>query len=642
MSKKTVFPILIIILLAVMQIFVFLGASKMTMVNAAPTVSVSPGSWIMDVGQSEFFNATASGLGSLSYQWYVNGSLMGTNSSSYLFAAGSVGSFLLYCNVTDSSDSRVESNIAIVRVNSALVAPSVSASLGSVDQGQTDNLTSSAVTAGTLPYTYQWFEKAPSASYVSVGSNSSSFNFVTSGSTATGNWSFVLQVTDGAGAALNSTAATVSVNAAPTVSVSPGSWIMDVGQSEFFNATASGLGSLSYQWYLNARVVGTNSSSYLFAAESLGSFLLYCNVTDSSGVRVESNTASITTNSALVAPSVSASLGSVDQGQITVLSSSAVSTGTSPYTYQWFSEAPGASSYSSIGGATSSSYNFVTSSSTATGSWSFMFQVTDNAGAEANSTAASVTVALAPTPSPSPVPTATPTPAPTEAPTPTSTPTPSPTLSPTSTPSPTPSPTLSPTSTPSPTPSVTPSPTPTSASVSSASSTVTVSAHSATVDQSATTGVSVTVSGSSLQNGAQLNVTSTNYEGNQPLGTGAVSVNGAAFYEVQVSSSSGALGSGVSATLSISNPRFTGPSVIEYWNGNTWVSVTTTFTAPDTASAKISMSALNGTPILVGVPKSSASSLLPIIFIVIVIVAAVILVNIVVYLKVRGTKKTSS
>ena len=117
--------------------------------------------------------------------------------------------------------------------------------------------------------------------------------------------------------------------------------------------------------------------------------------------------------------------GTLYQGQTLKLESS-VTSGMLPYTYQWLSEAPNASSFSPIGGATSSSstisdYNFVTSTSTATGGWAFMLQVTDNGGEAVNST---VTVNLD----------AAPTPAPTVTPTPVSTPT----ASPSSPPSPTP------------------------------------------------------------------------------------------------------------------------------------------------------------------------------------------------------------
>ena len=199
-----------------------------------------------------------------------------------------------------------------------LVAPTVSASAGTVDQGQTSSLTSTAVSTGTSPYAYQWLQELPGGSYVDVGTNSTSYSFVTSDSTATGVWSFELQVTDATDAAVNSTAVSVTVN------------------------------------------------------------------------------------SALVAPTVTANPITVNQGQTSSLTSTAVSTGTSPYTYQWLQKAPGASSYSAISGATSSSYSFATSGSTATGVWSFELQVTDSAGAVATSSAATVTVNVAPTATVSP------------------------------------------------------------------------------------------------------------------------------------------------------------------------------------------------------------------------------------------------
>jgi hypothetical protein len=173
-------------------------------------------------------------------------------------------------------------------------------------------------------------------------------------------------------------------------------------------------------------------------------------------------------------------------------------------------------------------------------------------------------------------------------------------ISTTPTPTPTPSPTPTPTSKPTPTPTPSPTPTP----LATANSTVMVSDHSATANQSATTGVSVTVSGSSLPNGAQVNVTSTNYGSSQPSGTGSVAISRAVFYDVKVTSSSGALGSSVSATISIINPSFTSASVIEYWNGNSWVSVATTFTTPDTVSGNILASELTGTVLAVGTSKT--------------------------------------
>ena len=110
-----------------------------------------------------------------------------------------------------------------------------------------------------------------------------------------------------------------------------------------------------------------------------------------------SSTVSVISTSVLVAPTVTATPGTVDQGQNSSLTSSSVTTGTSPYTYQWLAEAPDASSYSWISGATSSNYSFATTGSTNNGTWSFELQVTDNIGQQVTSNATSVTVNIAPT-----------------------------------------------------------------------------------------------------------------------------------------------------------------------------------------------------------------------------------------------------
>ena len=188
-------------------------------------------------------------------------SISGATSSSYSFVtsgATATGVWSFELQVTDSASPNVmvTSAAVSVTVNSALAAPTVTASAGTVNQGQTSSLTSTAVSTGTSPYTYQWLEKAPGAGSYSpiTGATSSSYSFVTSGATATGVWSFELQVTDSAAypVTVTSTAVSVTVNAAPTVTVSPTSWTMDVGQSKSFTASATGgSGSYtSYQWYV--------------------------------------------------------------------------------------------------------------------------------------------------------------------------------------------------------------------------------------------------------------------------------------------------------------------------------------------------------------------------------------------------------
>jgi YVTN family beta-propeller protein len=160
------------------------------------------------------------------------------------------------------------------------------------------------------------------------------------------------------------------------------------------------------------------------------------------------------------------------------------------------------------------------------------------------------------------------------------------------------------------TPSLTPTPTFSASNATSQSGTYTtiIANNSATIDMSSTTGVSITIYGSSLQDGTQINVTSTYYGANQPLGTSIASLNKATYYDICVTSSIGNLSSDVYTNLTISNPNFTNSSVIEYWNGNGWVSISTTFSQPNMVSGTIPATALTGTSIVVGTLKTDNSA----------------------------------
>jgi len=206
-------------------ISLFMESNTIDVINVLPAANVSPSSWTMDVGQSVQFTANPSdGSGTYtSYQWYVDGVAQSDQTAStFSFSPSFAGSYAITVTVTDSLGiTSAQSTAATVTVNSALVAPTVSAFKRTIEQSQDSTLTSSSITTGTSPYTYQWLEMAPSGSYAVVGSNSGSFSFVSSGVSAIGSWSFILQVTDNAGVSVNSSAVSVTVNPTPTPTPTP-------------------------------------------------------------------------------------------------------------------------------------------------------------------------------------------------------------------------------------------------------------------------------------------------------------------------------------------------------------------------------------------------------------------------------------
>jgi len=287
------------------------GSDTVSVMSASPVVSIAPAVPLaMDVGHSVLFTAFATGgTGTLSYQWYIDGSgVSGANSATYSYTAAAGTTNSVTCTVTDSASvTSPISNAVSVTVNPALTAPTVSAFQVAIDQGQTTNLTSTTISTGTSPYSYQWFEETPGASSYSPisGATLPACIFATNSSTTTGTWSFELQVSDNDAEQVNSSAATITVGYAPTVTVSPISASLDVGQSQLFTANPSG-GSgtyTSYQWYVNeVAQSGQTASTFNYSPASAGSYSITSTVTDSSGATSAQSTAATVTSSSPQTP----------------------------------------------------------------------------------------------------------------------------------------------------------------------------------------------------------------------------------------------------------------------------------------------------------------------------------------------------
>jgi hypothetical protein len=129
----------------------------------------------------------------------------------------------------------------------------------------------------------------------------------------------------------------------------------------------------------------------------------------------------------------------------------------------------------------------------------------------------------------------------------------------------------------------------------------TVTDGSINADQTATTGINVAITQSSIPDGITIKVTTTNYGTTQPDGTTLPTSLDAKFFDVQVLANAGpALDSTITVVVSISDDGFNANSVLYYWNGNNWVpAANQQFTAPHMLTGEIAASALTGTPLMV-------------------------------------------
>ncbi|MGA3060664.1 MAG: hypothetical protein ABSD92_09880 [Candidatus Bathyarchaeia archaeon] len=156
---------------------------------------------------------------------------------------------------------------AVKQAYSVSIAPSSV----TMDAGQSQAFT--ATVSGGNTETYQWYLDSSAVS----GATSSSYSYTA----ATGSHSVYVKVTDSVNGPITSNTASVNVNAAPTVTVLPTSWSMDMGQQKTFSATASGgSGSYSsYQWYVDSILQGGTGSSFTYSPGSSGSHSITVKVT---------------------------------------------------------------------------------------------------------------------------------------------------------------------------------------------------------------------------------------------------------------------------------------------------------------------------------------------------------------------------
>jgi len=133
----------------------------------------------------------------------------------------------------------------------------------------------------------------------------------------------LLCVTDNVAVTAKSNIASVTVNPALSVSITPTSVTMNVGESQLFTSNVSGGTSpYTYQWYLDdVAVSGATASTWTFTPTSPGLYEVYVNVTDGVCVTAKSNIASVTVNLVLIV-SINPTSVVMDVGQSRLFTSS--------------------------------------------------------------------------------------------------------------------------------------------------------------------------------------------------------------------------------------------------------------------------------------------------------------------------------
>ena len=350
-----------------------------------PSITAQPVSQTVTAGQTATFMVVATGTAPLSYQWQKDGTaLSGATSASYTTAAtSSSDNGAKFQVVVSNSAGSVTSNAAMLTVNAAAVAPSITTQPvnQTVTAGQTATFT--VVAAGTAPLSYQWQKNT------TVISGATAASYTTPATTSSDNAAqFVVVVSNSAGS-VTSNAATLTVNAgavAPSITTQPANQTVTVGQTATFTVVATGTAPLSYQWQKNTTAIsGATAASYTTpATTSSDNGAQFVVVVSNSAGSVTSNAATLTVSAGAVAPTITMQPANqtVTVGQTATFT--VVATGTAPLSYQWQKNS------TPISGATSASYT--TPATTSADNGAQFVVVVSNVAGNVTSNAATLTV----------------------------------------------------------------------------------------------------------------------------------------------------------------------------------------------------------------------------------------------------------
>ncbi len=304
--------------------------------NVTPSVSINanPGTTICS-GTSVTFTATPTNGGSTpSYQWKLNGTNVGTNSTTYTNASlnnNDVVSVVMTSNATCASPATATSTVTMT-VNS--VTPSVVISgTTTICTGTSVTFTATPTNGGSAP-SYQW-----KLNGVNVGTNSTTYTNSSLANTNTITCVMTSNATCASPTTATSNTLTMSVssNLTPSVSIAanPGISICS-GTSVIFTATPTNGGTApSYQWKLNNVNVGTNSATYTNASLNNNDVVSVVMTSNASCASPATATNSVTMTVNHVTPSVSISGNNTSCAGISVTFTATPTNGGSTPSYQW-------------------------------------------------------------------------------------------------------------------------------------------------------------------------------------------------------------------------------------------------------------------------------------------------------------------
>jgi len=231
------------------------NVANCTVIAGSLEITVSPSTVSINLG--EYQNVSANVIGGtppLQYQWYRNGTAVGTNSSLYEINATEwgVGVWTLHCNVTDNLGVENKSNTVNVYISEGVLNVTITPS-GTISsyRGLKTDFTCT-VSGGIPPYQYEWYVNSQ------LNATTSTYTLIHSEATT---YQVILKVIDSGISSQWSDTTTVNV-VNPSVSLTPLFRNMKIGQSLNLTCTATSItANYTFQWVDNSNILYESPST---------------------------------------------------------------------------------------------------------------------------------------------------------------------------------------------------------------------------------------------------------------------------------------------------------------------------------------------------------------------------------------------
>jgi hypothetical protein len=223
-------------------------------VSGSPMITTQPQNQTVPPSSNATFSATATGTGTLGYQWRFNGTdILGASATVYTRTNAQFASAGSYSVVVTNTLGSVTSSAAILIVG---IAPSITNQPAGTNVNAGDTVVFSVGATGDPAPAYQWRFNGTNL----AGATSTTFTRSNVQVADTGDYTVV--ITNVAGS-VTSSVATLALNNSPSIASQPQNQSVSVGQNAFFSVTAAGTAPLVYEWrFYGSNIPGATASAY--------------------------------------------------------------------------------------------------------------------------------------------------------------------------------------------------------------------------------------------------------------------------------------------------------------------------------------------------------------------------------------------